>query len=481
MRLTRAVDLTVAIGLLIHILAHGGPVAAREPPRNARPPNILFILSDDEDLSIHPAMPRVKQLIEDQGTVFENFFVPYPLCCPSRAAILRGQYPHNTHVLGNLPPQGGFLTFRRLKREQSTIATWLQAAGYRTAFYGKYLNGYTETDAPPPGWDEWHAGNNDGYFNVDYKLNENGKVQAYGDAPEDYLTDLIANRAAEHIRRFSAEGRPFFLYVSPFSPHSPYNPATRHTNLFQDAQLPRPPSFDEEDVSDKPGFIQELPRIRNDQIDEIEAHYRRRLQCLQSVDELVETLVRTLEEAGELDNTYLIYTSDNGFHLGLHRMIEGKDTAYEEDIRVPFAVRGPGVPSGRRIGAMALTIDLAPTFATWAGIEAPDFVDGRSLVPLLRDPSIPWRNSFIIQRLGLESDEQLKPANALAVRTGKYTYVAYNNGEQELYDVELDPYQLDSIEPAADPALIDELATRRTELSACRGQECRDLEDLPIE
>jgi arylsulfatase A-like enzyme len=305
--------------------------------------------------------------------------------------------------------------------------------------------------------------------------------QAYGDAPEDYLTDLIANRAAEHIRRFSAEGRPFFLYVSPFSPHSPYNPATRHTNLFQDAQLPRPPSFDEEDVSDKPGFIQELPRIRNDQIDEIEAHYRRRLQCLQSVDELVETLVRTLEEAGELDNTYLIYTSDNGFHLGLHRMIEGKDTAYEEDIRVPFAVRGPGIPSGRRIGAMALTIDLAPTFATWAGIEASDFVDGRSLVPLLRDPSIPWRNSFIIQRLGLESDEQLKPANALAVRTGKYTYVAYNNGEQELYDVELDPYQLDSIEPAADPALIDELATRLTELSACGGQECRDLEDLPIE
>jgi arylsulfatase A-like enzyme len=481
MRLTRAVDLTVAIGLLIHILTLGGMVAAQETPPNPKPPNILFILSDDEDLSIHPAMPRVKQLIEDQGTVFENFFVPYPLCCPSRAAILRGQYPHNTHVLGNLPPQGGFLTFRRLKREQSTIATWLQAAGYRTAFYGKYLNGYTETDAPPPGWDEWHAGNNDSYFNVDYKLNENGKVQAYGDAPEDYLTDLIANRAAEHIRRFSAEGRPFFLYVSPFSPHSPYNPATRHTNLFQDAQLPRPPSFDEEDVSDKPGFIQELPRIRNDQIDEIEAHYRRRLQCLQSVDELVETLVRTLEEAGELDNTYLIYTSDNGFHLGLHRMIEGKDTAYEEDIRVPFAVRGPGIPSGRRIGAMALTIDLAPTFATWAGIEASDFVDGRSLVPLLRDPSIPWRNSFIIQRLGLESDEQLKPANALAVRTGKYTYVAYNNGEQELYDVELDPYQLDSIEPAADAALIDALATRLTELSACRGQECRDLENLPIE
>ena len=164
----------------------------------------MFVLSDDEDLDIHAYMPKVKALIEDRGAVFENFFATYPLCCPSRASILRGQYPHNTLVLGNLPPEGGFLTFRRLGLEQSTVATWLQAAGYRTAFYGKYLNGYTETDAPPPGWDEWHA-NNDGYFNVNYKLNENGKIVAYGGAPEDYLTDVIAAKAADHIRRFSAE------------------------------------------------------------------------------------------------------------------------------------------------------------------------------------------------------------------------------------------------------------------------------------
>jgi arylsulfatase A-like enzyme len=307
------------------------PAMAQPTP----PPNIVLVLSDDEDLGIHPAMLKLKALIEDQGTVFENFFVPYPLCCPSRAAILRGQYPHNTLVLGNLPPQGGFLTFRRLGREDSTIATWLQQAGYRTAFYGKYLNGYTEADAPPPGWDEWHAGNNDGYFNVDYKLNANGAVEAYGDAPEDYLTDVIARKAADHIRRFSAEGRPFFLYIAPFSPHSPYNPAIRHAELFADVRLPRPPSFDEADVSDKPGFLQELPRLRQDQIDEIEAHHRRRLQCLQSVDDLVETVVQTLEATGQLANTYVVYTSDNGFHLGLHRMVEGKDTAYEEDIRWP--------------------------------------------------------------------------------------------------------------------------------------------------
>ena len=457
------------------------PALAQQAQSSAKPPNIVLVLSDDEDLGIHPYMPKVKQLIEDQGTVFDNFFVPYPLCCPSRASILRGQYPHNTLVLGNWAPEGGFLTFRRLKREQSTIATWLQDAGYRTALYGKYLNDYSETDAPPPGWDEWHAGNADAYDNVDYKLNANGKVEVHGDAPGDYLTDVIARRAADHIRRFSAEGRPFFLYVAPFSPHSPYNPATRHRDMFNDVDLRRPPSFNEEDVSDKPSFIQELPRLRNDEIDEIRAHHRRRLQCLQSVDELVETLMRTLEETGELANTYIVYTSDNGFHLGLHRMMEGKDTAYEEDIRVPLAIRGPGIPSGRRIGAMGLWIDLAPTFVEWAGAKSPDFVDGRSLVPLLKGATGPWRNSFLIQRQGLESDERLQPANAFAIRTSRHTYIAYNNTERELYDLAKDPYQLQNIEPAADKSLIDALATRLTELRACRGSECRDLEDMPVD
>jgi arylsulfatase A-like enzyme len=480
MRRHPARHLVVALCALAALLASfADAVSAQQPQPGAKPPNIVLILSDDEDLSIHPSMAKVKDLIEDEGTVFENFFVPYPLCCPSRTAILRGQYPHNTLVLGNLPPQGGFLTVRRLKREQSTIATWLHDAGYRTAIYGKYMNGYTESDAPAPGWDEWHVGNNDGYFNVNYKLNENGKVQAYGDKPEDYLTDVIANKAAEHIRRFSAEGRPFFLYIAPFSPHSPYNPAPRHQHMFNDAELPRPPSFNEEDVGDKPGFIQELPRLRNDEIDSIQAHYRRRLQCLQSVDELVGTVVRTLEETGQLDNTYLIYASDNGFHLGLHRLLEGKDTAYEEDIRVPFAMRGPGIPRGQRIRALALSIDLAPTFAAWAGAKTPDFVDGRSLVPLLRDPNVSWRTSFVIQRQGLETDERLKPADALAIRTFKYTYVAYNDGQRELYDLENDPYQLHNIERSADQALIDALATRLTELRGCSGQECRDIENMP--
>jgi N-acetylglucosamine-6-sulfatase len=471
-RHARACWLVAAVALTI------GAAQAQSP---AERPNIVFVLSDDEDVGIHAHMPNVKALIEDQGAVFENFFVTYPLCCPSRASILRGQYPHNTLVLGNLPPEGGFLTFRHLGLEASTIATWLQTAGYRTALYGKYLNGYSETDAPPPGWDEWHAANNDGYFNVNYKLNENGKAVVYGGAPEAYLTDVIARKAAEHIRRFAAEDRPFFLYVATFAPHSPYNPAPRHQGMFKDAKLPRPPSFNEDDVSDKPGFLQELPRLNEDQIAEITTHYRQRLECLQAVDELVETLVDTLNDTGELERTYIVYASDNGFHLGEHRMLEGKDTAYEEDIRVPLAVRGPGVPKGRKVSGMALNIDLAPTFAAWADIGTPDFVDGRSLMPLLEDPSAPWRNSFLVQRLGLESDERLEPANALAIRTERYTYIAYNNGEREMYDLGRDPDQLQSIEPTADQAVIDALAGRLTELRACEGQRCRGLEDLPVE
>jgi N-acetylglucosamine-6-sulfatase len=467
--------------LVAVLLTLADAALAQQAQPTTKPPNIVFVLSDDEDLGIHASMPKVKALVEDQGVVFEDFFATYPLCCPSRASILRGQYPHNTLVLGNLPPEGGFRTFRRLGLEESTIANWLRAAGYRTAFYGKYLNGYTETDAPAPGWDEWHAANNDGYFNVNYKLNENGKIVAYGGAPKDYLTDVIAGKAAAHIRRFAAEDRPFFLYVATFAPHSPYNPAPRHKGMFEDAPLPRPPSFNEDDVSDKPGFIQELARLNEDQIAEITTHYRQRLECLQAVDELVETLVDTLEDTGELEHTYLVYASDNGFHLGAHRMLEGKDTAYEEDIRVPLAIRGPGIPKGRKVSSMVLNIDLAPTFAAWAGIEPPKFVDGRSLLPLLETRSVAWRRGFLIQRLGLEADERLAPANALAIRTERHTYIAYNNGEREMYDLATDPDQLQSIEPTADEALIEALAARLTELRACQGQQCRALEDLPIE
>ena len=460
-------------------------LGGRDPGPEARPPNIVFILSDDEDVALHAYAPKIKRLIEDEGTVFDNAFVTYSLCCPSRASIFRGQYPHNTKVLGNLPPFGGFQTFRRLGRESSTTGTWLQDAGYRTAFYGKYLNGYTEKDAPPPGWDEWHAANNDGYKGIDYIMNSNGEAVPYGHAPEDYLTDVIAGKAVDHIRRWSAANEPFYLHIAPFNPHSPYNPAPRHAGSFANAELPRPPSFDEADVSDKPAWIRSLPRLTEQDIDDITGHYRARLECLQSVDDLAESVVNALEEAGQLDNTYIVYLSDNGFHLGEHRMKEGKDTAYEEDIRVPMAIRGPGIPKGQRVSSFVLNTDIAPTFAEWSGASLPDFVDGRSLMPLFGDvPPESWRSHFLIQRNGLESDERpaAQTANsAMAIRTPTHLWSAYRNGETELYDLRSDPFQLDNIASSADPALIESMTKRLTELADCRGEDCRRFEDAPLE
>jgi N-acetylglucosamine-6-sulfatase len=476
----KGIGMDIGLRTVVLLSLSAWPVAAQEPAQPASAggerPNIVFVLTDDESLQIHGSMQHVKSLIEDEGTVFENAFVTYPICCPSRASILRGQYPHNTGVVGNRPPFGGFDTFRALGKEDSTVATWLQDAGYLTAFYGKYMNGYTESDSPPPGWDEWHAANNDGYLHYGYTLNENGRQVKYGSAPEDYITDVLRDKAVAHIRRFSEEDRPFFLHISTFSPHSPYVPAPRHEDMFAGAELPRPASFNEADVSDKPEFLESLPALTDAEIDEITGTHRARLASLQAIDEMVERLVGVLEETGELDNTYIVYTSDHGFHLGQHRLKAGKDTAYEEDIRVPLAVRGPGVPRGARVQGMVLNNDLAPTFADIAGATPPDFVDGRSFLPLLQQDNPDWRGSFLVRRVGVEADSRLTAASAMALRTPRWTFVTYSNGAQELYDLEADPGQLENLIDTADWALLGRLTQRIIQLKECEGEACRKAE-----
>ena len=205
--------------------------------------NIVLIVTDDEDVAAHAFMPKTKALLEDQGTAFANFFISYPWCCPSRASILRGQYGHNTHIVGNAPPWGGFETFRHLGLEESTVATWLHDAGYRTAMAGKYFNRYEpKRDGVPPGWDEWYVGGN-AHASYNYVLNENGQTVQYGSGPEDYLSDVLTGKAVQVIRSSAGAGQPFFLYVLPFNPHSPSVAAPRHDGMFADAELPaRPPS-----------------------------------------------------------------------------------------------------------------------------------------------------------------------------------------------------------------------------------------------
>ncbi|MEK0081909.1 sulfatase [Benzoatithermus flavus] len=468
---------------LLWLLAAIAPAAATatEPAASFFRPNIVLILSDDEDLASHAYMPKTRALVEEQGVSFGNFFVSYSFCCPSRATILRGQYPHNHRIEGNEWPTGGFEKFRALGHESSTIATWLHAAGYRTALLGKYLNGYLpERHEPAPGWDEWFVTGGT-FSNYNYTINHNGELIRHGNAPEDYLTDVLGTEAVGIIERAAAHEQPLFMIVAPYNPHSPATPAPRHEGLFADVAMPKPPSFDEPDVGDKPAAIRKTPRLAEWQKKAIEEHYRDRLRSLQSVDDTVERIVKALEATGQIGRTYLVYSSDNGFHMGQHRLFVGKTTAYEEDIRAPLIVRGPGVPAGEKRDQLVLNNDLAPTFAAMAGVEPPGFVDGRSFLPLLHDGKLPWRRSFLIERREMETHEITGPAIFDAIRTADSILIRYGTGETEYYDLNRDPFELVNRIDQVDPALLNSLTRRLAELTSCASYNCQELEDQRIE
>jgi N-acetylglucosamine-6-sulfatase len=258
----RTLILALAMLLAAPITAamqEASPAASPAVTPSAERPNVVLIVTDDLDARSVEAMPAVRSLLHEQGVRFTNAFASTPLCCPARVSILRGQYVHNHGVLSNGGPYGGFTTFRRRGGEDSTVATWLQAAGYRTALLGKYLNGYPEEADPtyvPPGWDEWYAfaGGTSGFY-ADYELNENGRLVPYGSAPGDYSTDVLSAKATEFIERTTTADQPFFLYLAPYAPHAPRLPAPRHADTFADVQVPRSPAFNEADVSDKPGWV----------------------------------------------------------------------------------------------------------------------------------------------------------------------------------------------------------------------------------
>jgi N-acetylglucosamine-6-sulfatase len=487
-----------------------------------KPPNVILILTDDlavNDLNSRALrhMPNLKSLLIDKGTTFDNAFVTNSLCCPSRATILRGQYTHNHEILSNDPPRGGFQKFRFLGHENSTMATWVKEQGYRTAFFGKYLNGYKETYIPP-GWDEWYAvtGNY-----LSHTFNENGHLVSY--EPESYYdTDVMSDKASDYITRtagadppFFTADRPFLMWIGTKAPHQPASPAPRDENDYSAISLPHPPSFDEKDVSDKPGWVSDNPPLSLEQKRYMEELYRKRLQSMLSVDDMIGDLVGALHDSGELDNTYIVFTSDNGFHLGQHRLGAGKWTPYEEDIRVPLIVRGPGVPEGETLHHMVLNNDLAPTFADLAGAEPPSFADGRSLKPLLADDPTPlkdWRQRFVIEsvaeRSGVpqppfitesevvplltgdplpgnwrrtsaasaQSSEEWGRPWLKALRTNNYLYVEYNTGEHELYDLRKDPNELNNMYATAPPEITQRLEAQLDALRQCSAAECRAAE-----
>jgi arylsulfatase A-like enzyme len=439
-------------------------------------PNIVLINTDDQRADTLPFMSTTVQELVDSGTTFANNFVPTSLCCPSRASLLTGDYAHNHGVLGNDPPTGSFFNFD----DSSTLATWLHDAGYHTGLYGKYLNAYgwyylnsSFESYIPPGWDEWHAfSGNTTYYN--YILNDNGVKDVYGSTAADYSTDVLAAKATDFIRNATSQTnpqQPFFLYFSPYAAHDnnnnhPPTPAPRDIGKLAGLAPYRPSNFNAADASDKPSWAGNLGLLGTNAIAAIDAYREAQLETLLAVDDAVGSFVAALCAAGAYDNTIIIYTSDNGLEWGEHRLRETKSSPYEESLRVPLIIRDGRHPGQQMVNGMSLNIDLAPTIMDLTGLPIPAHVDGRSLVPLLNGQTSGWRTEFLV-----ENWDGAGPPSFNALRTDRWKYVEYSNGERELYDLVNDPYELQNLQ--ADPgqaALMADLSARMHALMASDKQ-----------
>jgi N-acetylglucosamine-6-sulfatase len=476
-RLIPVLATLVATAALVATGAQTPPATVDQAAAAPLRPNVLVIESDDQTVESMRVMDNVNSLIGDQGARFERSFVNYALCCPSRATFLTGQYMHNHGVLGNAPPDGGFDRFEALHGDNN-LAVWLRRAGYYTAMIGKYLNGYGNDPPVPPGWSEWRAAAPDTQAVYDYTLNENGALVHYGTDPADFKQDVLTRKAVNFVDRRAPRRKPFFLWLTYTAPHGggpdpnpnpPSNcgdtakPASRHAHAFDSEPLPMPANFNEADVSDKPAAIRRHPLLGPGAIAAIRQRYRCRLESLLSVDEGVGAVVDQLRAQGELADTLLVFTSDNGFFHGEHRIPFGKLNIYEESIRVPLVMRGPGIPRGVTVNDLVINADLAPTIVDVASANPGLVMDGRSLIPVAQDPGIEQGRELLVEQPSFE-----------AIRTERYMYAEHRTGEQELYDLNNDPFELRSRH--ADPAYAvvkAQLAARLHELQDCAGSSCR--------
>jgi arylsulfatase A-like enzyme len=473
---TRSATLVLSAGLL-------ALAGCRDAPPQ---PNIVLIVTDDQAASTLAHMPFVQRDLVQQGLSFENFILNDPVCCPSRVTILLGQYLHN-HQLEVGHPGGCAYRFLEDQDERQTIGARIQSAGYRTGLVGKYLNShkeYLESQMGKPGsplltgWDDYHVLTGfTRYYN--FFSDENGEFVHHDEKPLLYQTDYLSQRAQAFIRDAASQAKPFFLYIAPQAPHAPTDPALRHHQTFERARAPRVASFNQEDVSTQPS-LQQVPRLNRRAVAEVDRRYRRHLDALQAVDELVRDVIATLEDIGAADHTFLFFTSDNGYHFGEHRIAEGKATPFEESIRFPLIVRGPGVPRGRVVQELVSNVDLHPTLLDLIGLTSAPAVDGLSLRPLLRDAAEApvWRDAVLIESVA-ENRNQGVPA-FYGIRTRRHKLIRYRNGARELYDLVNDPYETTNVIDSAPPGLRAALGKRLDELLACSGESCRTLGSLPI-
>jgi arylsulfatase A-like enzyme len=531
----------LAAALAVLVLLPTATAAQARPAAAARDgrPNILVVMTDDMAASDVALMPNVRRLIAARGTTFADAVDSYPLCCPARATFITGQYAHNHDVRGNFYPYGWY----GMKDRGNILPAWLRRAGYTTAHVGKWLNGYGALDAHgevPAGFDIWRGlldVSAYDYFN--FVMNADGRLRTWGDAdfarklvefarievtprpnpgipevlaelarvmgpgpytywgterPEDYSPD-VTGRITERLVAAQARSRdPFFIWWSPAAPHredvattimgrpgADPRPAPRHAARSKRYRLPRPPSFDEADVSDKPSNVRDRAAPLTDaDVAQLQLDYEGRAGSLLAVDDHVGRLVATLRRTGQLRNTLIVFLSDNGWLQGEHRIPGDKYLPYDESLRIPLIVRGPGVRAGRTVRGQVSNVDLAPTLLDLARAKAGRRQDGVSLARVLRRRARPPRRALSIEALAPLFAGSFTGVNDWdrpyrGVRTDRYTYAVYTEtGEQELYDRRRDPHELRNV--AADPAYARvraRLAGRLERLAGCRGRACR--------
>lgn len=441
-------------------------------------PNVVLLLLDDARYDDMSTLPEVARRVGDQGATFTRFYSSFPLCCPARATLLTGQYPHNHGVLSNVQPSGGFKEFR----DASTLATWLDPT-YRTGLIGKYFNQYAPP-YQPPGWDEWMVPAATYNYTGSKWYLDRGAGGAYT-TMTGYQTDRMADLSVGFIQRNAPSDQPFFLYTGIVAPHagSPADPDDisgfptpyvdpKYRDRFA-GMRPRDPAFNEADVSDKP--LQPSALTSAEVAGLTETNAQRREASLSAQDAITRVL-DALEASGELDDTYVVFMSDNGYILGEHRIRGGKLAPYEVANRIPMMVRGPGITPGTVIDDTSAQVDFAPTVMAMAGQPIPSSVDGQNLLPRLRDPAAvdDTRRAVVIEATNVKATTDPLPWLYHGVVSGSWKYIERENGKKELYNLNSDPSELTNL--AGDPAYSakrSDLAALLTTYRWCRGAACR--------
>jgi arylsulfatase A-like enzyme len=494
------------------------PVDAKVSARR----NIVVILADDMRADDLRWMPTVRHTLARRGVSFTDFYASLPLCCPSRASFLTGQYAHNHGVLGNHMPYG----FRAFD-DSSTIATDLRSAGYRTALVGKYLNGYGDEPARgdphgtgslhyvPPGWTTWNGaptvtggslrGSVYNYRNT--VLSRNGHLLSLRG---DYNTEAFGDRSVRLIEKFSARESPFFLFESYLAPHYGWPQEADDPRIWQ-SRMPRikiqtpavtravrgrfdtiirqPQGKPEVDVSDKPAWVSQMPIPPPHALKAMTELARQRAEALTVLDHQVRRTLMALRRTGELANTVVVFTSDNGYFAGEHRFAADKNLPYQPAARVPLIIRGPGIPEGESRHLLATNVDLAPTIDAVGGATPDRVQDGRSLLSTARNGDPNWSRPVLIEEGPFSTLEAWvrdsvhlaglpfprAPRFQVGLRTRKFAYFTWATGEVELYDMRTDAAQRHNVAGNARYAAAQSrLHHLLTILKDCVGSSCRD-------